>query len=87
MSRTQRGRPKLSKIDLEITDKLEFNDGDCAVIIKEDGSIGRVIMPKIDKAFLSTEGYRKLLDVLDLLQPGSKDEMIKHSEKGKGRVH
>jgi|TARA_B100000123_G_C25670740_1_gene401927 hypothetical protein len=77
----------LSKIDLEITDKLEFNDGDCAVIIKEDGSIGRVIMPKIDKAFLSTEGYRKLLDVLDLLQPGSKDEMIRHSEKAKGRVH
>ena len=77
----------MSKIDLEITDKLEFNDGDCAVIIKEDGSMGRVIMPKIDKAFLSTEGYRKLLDVLDLLQPGSKDEMIKHSEKAKGRVH
>ncbi len=77
----------MSKIDLEITDKLEFNDGDCAVIIKEDGSIGRVIMPKIDKAFLSTEGYRKLLDVLDLLQPGSKDEMIRHSEKAKGRVH
>ena len=77
----------MSKIDVEITDKLEFNDGDCAVIIKEDGSIGRVIMPKIDKAFLSTEGYRKLLDVLDLLQPGSKDEMIKHSEKAKGRVH
>ena len=77
----------MSKIDLEITDKLEFNDGDCAVIIKEDGSIGRVIMPKIDKAFLSTEGYRKLLDVLDLLQPGSKDQMIKHSEKAKGRVH
>ena len=77
----------MSKIDLEITDKLEFIDGDCAVIIKEDGSIGRVIMPKIDKAFLSTEGYRKLLDVLDLLQPGSKDEMIKHSEKAKGRVH
>ena len=87
MYKTQPGRPKLSKIDLEITDKLEFNEGDCAVIIKEDGSIGRVIMPKINKAFLSTEGYRKLLDVLDLLQPGSKDEMIKHSEKGKGRVH
>ena len=77
----------MSKIDLEITDKLEFNDGDCAVIIKEDGSIGRVIMPKIDTAFLSTEGDRKLLDVLDLLQPGSKDEMIRHSEKAKGRVH
>jgi hypothetical protein len=31
----------LSKIDLEITDNLSFEDGDCAVIIKEDGSIGR----------------------------------------------
>ena len=87
MYKTRLGRLKLSKIDLEITDKLEFNEGDCAVIIKEDGSIGRVIMPKIDKAFLNTEGYRKLLDVLDLLQPGSKNEMIKHSEKGKGSIH
>ena len=68
----------MSKIDLEITDKLEFNEGDCAVIIKEDGSIGRVIMPKIDKAFLNTEGYRKLLDVLDLLQPGSKKLQQSH---------
>ena len=77
----------MSKIDLEISDSLEFEDGDCAVIIKEDGTIGRVIMPKINKEFLQTEGYRKLLDVLDILQPGSKDKMIKHAEKNKGSVH
>ena len=77
----------MSKIDLEISDSLEFEDGDCAVIIKDDGTIGRVIMPKIDKEFLQTEGYRKLLDVLEILQPGSKDKMIKHAEKDKGSVH
>tara|TARA_Y100001937_G_scaffold47692_1_gene66733 strand:+ start:1119 stop:1352 length:234 start_codon:yes stop_codon:yes gene_type:complete len=77
----------LSKIDLEVSDNLEFEDGDCAVIIKEDGSIGRVIMPKVNKGILKTEGYKKLLDVLDVLQPGSKDKMIRHAEKEKGSVH
>ena len=57
------------------------------MIIKEDGSIGRVIMPKVDKGIIKTEGYRKLLDVLEVLQPGSRDKMIQHSEKDKGSVH
>jgi hypothetical protein len=77
----------LSKIDLEVSDNLEFDDGDCAVIIKQDGSIGRVIMPKVDREILKTEGYRKLLDVLEILQPGSRDKMIQHSKKEKGSVH
>jgi len=73
----------LSKIDLEVSDNLEFDEGDCAVIIKENGSIGRVIMPKVNKDILQTEGYRKLLDVLEVLQPGSRDKMIQHAEKEK----
>ena len=77
----------MSKIDLEVSDSLEFDDGDCAVIIKEDGSVGRVIMPRVNKDMLKTEGYKKLLDVLEVLQPGSRDKMIKHAEKGKGSVH
>jgi len=77
----------VSKIDLEVSDNLEFDDGDCAVIIKQDGSIGRVIMPKVDREILKTEGYRKLLDVLEILQPGSRDKMIQHSKKEKGSVH
>ena len=44
----------MSKIDLEVSDNLEFDDGDCAVIIKEDGTIGRVIMPKVNKDLLQT---------------------------------
>ena len=85
--RIQQERPKLSKIDLEISDNLEFEEGDCAVIIKEDGAIGRVIMPKINRATLDTEGYKKLLDVLEVLQPGSRDKLIQHNQKNKGSVH
>ena len=77
----------MSKIDLEVSDTLEFEEGDIAVIIKEDGSIGRVIMPKVNKDMLKTEGYKKLLDVLEVLQPGSRDKMIKHAENDKGSVH
>ena len=77
----------MSKIDLEVSDTLEFEDGDIAVIIKEDGFIGRVIMPKVNKDILNTEGYKKLLDVLEVLQPGSRDKMIRHAEKDKGSVH
>ena len=77
----------MSKIDLEVSDNLEFDDGDCAVIIKEDGSIGRVIMPKVNRSILKTEGYKKLLDVLEVLQPGSRDKMIQHARKEKGSVH
>ena len=77
----------MSKIDLEITNNVEFEDGDCAVIIKEDGSIGRVIMPEMNRKMLDTEGYKKLLDVLEVLQPGSRDKMIDHANKGKGSMH
>ena len=77
----------MSKIDLEVSDNLEFEDGDCAVIIKSDGSIGRIIMPKMDNEMLNTEGYRKLLDVLDVLQPGAREKFIKYNEKEKGSIH
>ena len=77
----------MSKVKLEINDDLKFEDGDCAVIIKEDGSIGRVIMPDMDKDYLNTEGYRKLLDVIEVLDPGSKEEFIKYNEKDKGSMH
>ena len=77
----------MSKIDLEVSDNLEFDDGDCAVIIKEDGSIGRVVMPQVNRKMIASEGYRKLLDVLEVLQPGSRDKMINYAQKGKGSMH
>ncbi len=77
----------MSKIDLEVSDNLQFDDGDCAVIIKEDGSIGRVVMPDVNRKMIASEGYRKLLDVLEVLQPGARDKMINYAEKGKGSMH
>jgi len=77
----------LSKIDLEVSDNLQFDDGDCAVIIKEDGSIGRVVMPDVNRKMITSEGYRKLLDVLEVLQPGARDKMINYAQKGKGSMH
>ena len=77
----------MSKINLEISNNIEFNDGDCAVVITEDGAIGRVIMPRMNQATLKTEGYKKLLDVLEVLQPGARDKLIQHHQKERGSVH
>jgi len=41
----------------------------------------------MNRRMLETEGYKKLLDVLEVLQPGSRDKMIRHAEKGKGSMH
>ena len=77
----------MSRLKLEITDNLDFEDGDCAVTIRKDGSIGKVIMPKMNTETLNTEGYKMLLEVVELLQPGSKEEFLKYNEKQKGSIH
>ena len=77
----------MSKVDLEIAENLEFEDGDIAITIKPDGAIGKIIMPKMNEEIRNSEGYRKMLDVVEMLSPGSKEEFIKHDSKEKGSVH
>ena len=77
----------MSKIDFEIADDLEFEDGDCCVIIRSNGSIGRVVMPEMNKNIIDTKGYKKLLDVLEILKPGAKNDFIKHNQKEKRRSY
>jgi|TARA_R110001592_G_scaffold11552_7_gene56811 hypothetical protein len=77
----------LSKINLEIAENLDFEEGDCAITIKKDGSIGKVIVPKMNRAMLDSDGYKALLDVVEVLQPGSKEEFIKRNQNDKGSVH
>mgnify|MGYP001420836917 FL=1 len=77
----------MSKIDLQIADTLEFEDGDIAITIKRDGSIGKVILPKMDLKTQQSDGYKAMLEIVELLQPGAKQEFIKHNEKEKGSVH
>ena len=77
----------MSKVDLEIAQNLEFEDGDIAITIKPDGEIGKIIMPKMTEEIRNSEGYRKMLDVVELLSPGAKEKFIKHDSKEKGSVH
>ena len=77
----------MSKIDVDHTDELDFVDGDSCVIISKNGEIRKIIVPKMDTAMINSAGYRALLDVIDLLQPGSREEFIKRNEKDKGSVH
>ena len=77
----------MSRIDLEESDELDFVDGDSCVIISKSGDIRKILVPKMDTAMINSAGYRALLDVIDLLQPGSKEEFIKHNEKDKGSIH
>ena len=77
----------MSKIDVDQSDELDFVDGDCCVLISKSGDIRKVIVPKMDTAMINSAGYRALLDVIDLLQPGSREEFIKRNEKDKGSVH
>jgi hypothetical protein len=77
----------LSKVNLEIAENLEFDDGDIAITIKPDGAIGKIIMPKMTEEIRNSEGYRKMLDIVELLSPGAKEEFIKHDSKEKGSVH
>ena len=77
----------MSKVNLEIAENLEFDDGDIAITIKPDGAIGKIIMPKMTEEIRNSEGYKKMLDVVELLSPGAKEEFIKHDSKEKGSVH
>ena len=77
----------MSKIDVDHSDELDFVDGDSCVIISKGGNIRKILVPKMNTAMINSAGYRALLDVIDLLQPGSKEEFIKHNEKDKGSIH
>lgn len=77
----------MSKVNLEIAENLDFEDGDIAITIKQDGAIGKIIMPTMNEEMRNSEGYKKMLDVVELLSPGAKEEFIKHNSKEKGSIH
>ena len=77
----------MSKVNLEIAENLDCEDGDIAITIKQDGAIGKIIMPKMNEEMRNSEGYKKMLDGVELLSPGAKEEFIKHNSKEKGSIH
>ncbi len=80
----------MSKINIEIADELDFDfeEGDSCIHIKSDGTIGKVFMPEMNNKVVNSTGYRKLLDIIDILKPGAKNEFIKYNQgRIKGRLH
>ena len=71
----------MSKIDLIVDDHLDMEVGDCVIVIKQDGSIGKVILPEMTPEQQQTEGYKKMLAVLDVLKPGTRKDFIQHNKK------
>jgi len=80
----------LSRVKVEIDDELDFDleDGDMILHIKHNGDIGKVCMPDMNPKVKNSVGYHKLLKVLEILKPGTKEEFIKWNEKKlKGSIH
>ena len=77
MSKKQPKERKLSKIDIEVAEELDFEIGDCVIVIKPDGSLGKIVVPEMNPETVQSAGYKKMLDVIDMLKPGAKDEFDK----------
>ena len=71
----------MSRIDIEISDDLDFEVGDCCIIIKPNGTIGKVILPEMDHRTPLTEGYKKMLKIIDIIKPGAKKDFIQYNRK------
>ena len=71
----------MSRIDIEVTDELDFEVGDCCIIIKPNGTIGKVILPEMDHRTPLTEGYKKMLKIIDILKPGARKEFTQYNKR------
>ena len=71
----------MSRIDIEVSDDLDFEVGDCCIIIKPNGTIGKVILPEMDPRTPLTEGYKKMLKIIDIIKPGAKKDFIQYNKK------
>lgn len=63
-----------------VDDTLEIEAGDSVIVIKSDGTIGKVIMPEVRNELDKTEGYLKVIEVLELFNPESSVELIKKTK-------
>ena len=80
----------MSRIKVENGEEfdIEFEQGDAIVVIQEDGGIRKIYMPDMDTKYFNSEGYAKLLECIDIIKPGTKEEFVKyHEKKRKGRIH
>ena len=71
----------MSKIDIVVDDDLDFEVGDCCIVIKPNGTIGKVILPEMTNHTPLTKGYKKMLQVIDILKPGAKKDFTEYNKR------
>ena len=71
----------MSRIDVEVGGEIEFEMGDSVIVIKEDGTIRKVILPEMGHGTTKTAGYKKTLEVIDVIKPGAKKEFVQYNRK------
>ena len=71
----------MSRIDIEVSDELDFEVGDCCIVIKPNGTIGKVILPEMDHRTPLTEGYKKMLKIIDIIKPGAKKDFVEYNKR------
>ena len=78
MCKRQHGRPALNRARIE--DTLEIHPGDSVIVIRADGTIGKVIMPEVKSALDKTLGYEKVIEILELFNPQASIELIQKTK-------
>ena len=63
-----------------IEDTLDIEAGDSVIVIRADGTIGKVIMPKMRNELDKTPGYEKVIEVLELFNPEASVELIQKTK-------
>lgn len=63
-----------------IEDTLDIEAGDSIIVIRADGSIGKVIMPEVRNELDKTPGYEKVIEVLELFNPKASIELIQKTK-------
>ena len=63
-----------------IEDTLDIEAGDSVIVIRADGSIGKVIMPEVRNELDKTPGYEKVIEVLELFNPEASVELIQKTK-------
>ena len=71
----------MNKIDVVVGEELDFEMGDSVIVIREDGTIRKVILPEMAIGTTKTVGYKKMLEVIDMLKPGARKEFVQHNRK------
>lgn len=54
--------------NIKFEEGIDIAPGDCIIVIKEDGSIGEVILPEVNTPSQETKGYKitlKLIEIID----------------------